>query len=121
MNQSIDVEATTSSEGARTIMGGLAQHSMDLWLLYIRKRMWNATRSASIAVDIPHPPPGYQPNLAQQVSVMHQQYEESLRSAYRERKEMTRDSVVKAYETALERGAGFGQNNHLIWKRYVNY
>ena len=120
-DDTIDVEDATSTDGARTIMGGLAQHSMDLWLLYIRKRSWDAARSAAVSVDIPPPPTGFTPNLPQQVSVLHQQYEESLRGAYRERKEKIRDSVVSAYEVALDRGAGFAQNNHLIWKRYVNY
>ena len=120
-DDTIDVEDATSTDGARTIMGGLAQHSMDLWLLYIRKRSWDAARSAALSIDIPPPPPGFTPNLPQQVSVLHQQYEESLRAAYRERKEKIRDNVVSAYEVALDRGAGFAQNNHLIWKRYVNY
>jgi len=119
--ESIDIEKVTSKDGAHTVIGGMAQHSMDLWLLYIRKRSWDAARSTALEVDVPPPPPGYTPNLPQQVSVLHQQYEESLRAAYRERKEKIRDSVVGAYELALDRGAGFAQNNHLIWKRYVNY
>mmetsp|Transcript_24403 Transcript_24403/g.52609 ORF Transcript_24403/g.52609 Transcript_24403/m.52609 type:complete len:1321 (-) Transcript_24403:368-4330(-) len=126
-SQSITVEHCTSMTGARTIMGGLAQHSMDLWLLYIRKRSWDASRKAALQVDIPYPPPGYTPTdpLAvvgqQQVSVLHQQYEESLRSAYRERKEAVRDTIMSAYELAIDRGAGYALNNHLIWKRFVNY
>ena len=120
-DDSIDVVNTTSLDGARTIMGGVAQHSMDLWLLYIRKRSWDTARSTTLAVDVPPPPTGFTPNLPQQVSVLHQQYEESLRAAYRERKERIRENVVGAYEVALDRGAGFAQNNHLIWKRFVNY
>lgn len=120
-SSSITAEDATLVEGARTVMGGLAQHSMDLWLLYIRKRYWDAARSAAVSVSIPPPPPGFTAGVAQQLSVLHQQYEESLRSAYRERKEKIRDLVTSAYETALDRGAGFAQNNHLIWKRYVNY
>lgn len=125
-SQTITVEHCISTAGARTVMGGLAQHSMDLWLLYIRKRSWDASRRAALDVTVPHPPMGFTPSdpLAvgqQQVSVLHQQYEESLRSAYRERREAVRASILSAYETAIERGAGYAQNNNLIWKRYVNY
>mmetsp|Transcript_1541 Transcript_1541/g.2821 ORF Transcript_1541/g.2821 Transcript_1541/m.2821 type:complete len:1330 (-) Transcript_1541:273-4262(-) len=120
MSSSIDVECATSMDGARTVMGGLCQHSMDLWLLYIRKRSWDAARASASQVAIPPPPMGYMPAAAQ-ASVMHQQYEESLRAAYRERKENIRDAVTKAYETALDRGAGYALNNHLVWKRYVNF
>eukprot|EP00581_Thalassiosira_minuscula_P010174 CAMPEP_0183710292 /NCGR_PEP_ID=MMETSP0737-20130205/6065_1 /TAXON_ID=385413 /ORGANISM="Thalassiosira miniscula, Strain CCMP1093" /LENGTH=1345 /DNA_ID=CAMNT_0025938531 /DNA_START=78 /DNA_END=4115 /DNA_ORIENTATION=+ len=120
-SQSIDAEGAATTAGARTVMGGLCPHSMDLWLLYILKRSWDAARSSAAKVRIPPPPPGFVPGLAQQASVLHQQYEESLRSAYRERKEILRDAMTASYETALERGAGFAQNNHLIWKRYVNY
>ena len=120
-NQSIDVSHATGIDGAKTIMGGLARHSVDLWLLYVRKRSRDAARSAAIEVVIPPSPPGYVPGLAQQPSVLHRQYDDSLRSAYRERKEKIRDVVVKAYEAALDRGAGFSTNNHLIWRRYVNY
>jgi hypothetical protein len=119
--QSIDVSHATSIDGAKTIMGGLARHSVDLWLLYVRKRSRDAARLAAIEVVIPPSPPGYMPGLAQQPSVLHRQYDDSLRSAYRERKEKIRDVVVKAYETAIDRGAGFSTNNHLIWRRYVNY
>lgn len=118
--QLLDVESATSADGARTILGGLCKSSIELWLLYIRKRSWDASRAAGVAIAIPSPPPGYTPNVAQ-VSVIHQQYEESLRVAYRERKEMIREKVVKAYELALDHGAGFAQNNHLMWKRYVNF
>ena len=30
-----------------------------------------------------------------------------------------RDAITKAYETVVDRGAGYALNNHLIWKRYV--
>jgi len=120
-SQSIDAEsAATSIESARTIMGGLCKHSVELWLLFIRKRTWDASHAAAVDIAIPPPPPGYTPGVAQ-VSVMHQQYEESLRSAYRQRIDFIREKVTQAYETALEVGAGFAQNNHLIWKRYVNF
>ncbi|KAL3809771.1 hypothetical protein ACHAXA_011214 [Cyclostephanos tholiformis] len=119
--QMIDVGRATAVDGARTIVGGLARHSVDLWLLYVRWRSRDAARSVSVAVSIPPAPPGYVPGLAQQPSVLHRQYEETLRSAYRDRKEGIRDAVVRAYESALDRGAGFSQNNHLLWKRYVNY
>eukprot|EP00580_Thalassiosira_gravida_P013440 CAMPEP_0201682520 /NCGR_PEP_ID=MMETSP0494-20130426/51659_1 /ASSEMBLY_ACC=CAM_ASM_000839 /TAXON_ID=420259 /ORGANISM="Thalassiosira gravida, Strain GMp14c1" /LENGTH=1348 /DNA_ID=CAMNT_0048166279 /DNA_START=15 /DNA_END=4061 /DNA_ORIENTATION=- len=116
----IDTERATSPDGARTVMGGVCQQSMDLWLLYLRKRSFDAARTSALEVSIPFPPPGYTP-MAAQASVLYQQYEESLRAVYRTRKESMRDSVVAAYETALTRGAGFAQNNHLIWKRYVNF
>ena len=120
-SQSINAEsAATSIDSARTIMGGLCAHSIELWLLFIRKRTWDASRAAAVEVAIPPPPPGYTPGVAQ-VSVVHQQYEESLRSAYRQRIDMIREKVTQAYETALDCGAGFAQNNHLIWKRYVNF
>lgn len=120
-SQSIDAEsAATSIECARTIMGGLCKHSVELWLLFIRKRTWDASRAAAVEIAIPPPPPGYTPGVAQ-VSVMHQQYEESLRGVYRQRIDLIREKVTQAYETALEVGAGFAQNNHLIWKRYVNF
>mmetsp|Transcript_37968 Transcript_37968/g.81124 ORF Transcript_37968/g.81124 Transcript_37968/m.81124 type:complete len:1355 (+) Transcript_37968:106-4170(+) len=116
----IDAELAASVYGARTVLGGLCQHSVDLWLLYVRRRSWDAARFSALEVDIPPPPPGYVPAAAQ-ASVLHQQYEESLRSAYRARRESTRESVATAYETALERGAGFARDNHLVWKRYVNF
>lgn len=120
-SQSIDAEsAATSIDSARTIVGGLCKHSIELWLLFIRKRTWDASRAAAVEIAIPPPPPGYTPGVAQ-VSVIHQQYEESLRSAYRQRIDSIREKVMQAYETALEFGAGFAQNNHLIWKRYVNF
>lgn len=120
-SQLMDAEsAATSIETARTVMGGLCKHSIELWLLFIRKRTWDASRAAAVEIAIPPPPPGYTPNIAQ-VSVIHQQYEESLRSAYRQRIDLIREKVTQAYETALEHGAGFAQNNHLIWKRYVNF
>eukprot|EP00986_Skeletonema_menzelii_P019911 scaffold29560_cov154-Skeletonema_menzelii.AAC.3 len=120
-SQSIDAEsAATSIDSARTIMGGSCKHSIELWLLFIRKRTWDASRAAAVEIAIPSPPPGYTPGVAQ-VSVIHQQYEESLRSAYRQRIDLIREKVTQAYETALECGAGFAQNNHLIWKRYVNF
>lgn len=116
-----DITNATTIDGARSITGGLAPHSIDLWLLYIRKVTRDASRSTSISVPIPSPPPGYIPNAIQQGSVLHQQYDETLKSAYRERKDKLRECITKAYELALEKGAGFAQNNHLIWKRYVNY
>ncbi|KAL7445467.1 hypothetical protein ACHAXH_010081 [Discostella pseudostelligera] len=116
-----DIKNATTIDGARSITGGLAPHSIDLWLLYIRKVTRDASRSTSISVPIPSPPPGYIPNAIQQGSVLHQQYDETLKSAYRERKDKLRECITKAYELALEKGAGFAQNNHLIWKRYVNY
>ena len=120
-SQTIDAEsAATSIDSARTVMGGLCKHSIELWLLFIRKRTWDASRAAAVEIAIPPPPPGYTPGVAQ-VSVIHQQYEESLRSAYRQRIDLIREKVTQAYETALEFGAGFAQNNHLIWKRYVNF
>ncbi|KAK1744823.1 RNA cleavage stimulation factor [Skeletonema marinoi] len=91
-SQTIDAESVaTSIDSARTVMGGLCKHSIELWLLFIRKRTWDASRAAAVEIAIPPPPPGYTPGVAQ------------------------------AYETALEFGAGFAQNNHLIWKRYVNF
>ena len=120
-SQTIDAESVaTSIDSARTVMGGLCKHSIELWLLFIRKRTWDASRAAAVEIAIPPPPPGYTPGVAQ-VSVIHQQYEESLRSAYRQRIDLIREKVTQAYETALEFGAGFAQNNHLIWKRYVNF
>ena len=120
-SQSIDAESVaTSIESARTIMGGSCKHAIELWLLFIRKRTWDASRAAAVEIAIPPPPPGYTPGVAQ-VSVIHQQYEEALRSAYRQRIDFIREKVTQAYETALEVGAGFAQNNHLIWKRYVNF
>eukprot|EP00985_Skeletonema_marinoi_P014296 scaffold7222_cov97-Skeletonema_marinoi.AAC.3 len=120
-SQTIDAEsAATSIDSARIVMGGLCKHSIELWLLFIRKRTWDASRAAAVEIAIPPPPPGYTPGVAQ-VSVIHQQYEESLRSAYRQRIDLIREKVTQAYETALEFGAGFAQNNHLIWKRYVNF
>ena len=118
----IDMECATSTDGARTVLAGRCPHSVDLWLLYVRERTWDASRSAARAAPVPLPPPGYTPTAAGAVaSVLHQQYEESLRSVYRRRKEAIREAVTAAYEAALERGGGFAHNNHLIWKRYVNH
>ncbi len=116
-----NLKNATTTDGARSITGGLAPHSIDLWLLYIRKCTRDASRSTSISVPIPLPPPGYIHNVPQQGSVLHQQYDEALKLAYRERKDKIRECVTNAYELALEKGAGFAQNNHLIWKRYANY
>ncbi|KAL9181328.1 hypothetical protein ACHAXT_010133 [Thalassiosira profunda] len=117
----IDLEGAAVVDGARTVVGGMAQHSVDLWLLYFRRRYWDAARAVCQEVSIPPPPPGFTQNVQQQGSVLHQQYEESLRAAYRERKDKIREKVTAAYETSLDRGAGFAANNHLIWKRFANY
>ncbi|KAL7547368.1 hypothetical protein ACHAWF_010681, partial [Thalassiosira exigua] len=119
--QSIDAESAALPDGARTVLGGIAPHSVDLWLLYVRRRTWDAAREAAEEAPIPPPPPGFARTGGPQASVLHQQYEESLRSAYRDRKDRIREAVSAAYETALSRGAGFARDNHLVWRRYANF
>ena len=119
-DQAATINDATGIDGARTIMGGMQCHSMDLWLLYIQKCTWNSSREASGLYVIPQPPPGYIP-AQHQASVLHQQYEESLRAVYRQRRDHIKSGIVNSYETALSHGAGYAQSNHTIWKRYTNF
>ena len=119
-DQAATINDAISIDGARTILGGLQCHSLDLWLLYIQKCTWNSSREASGLYAIPQPPPGYIP-AQHQASVLHQQYEESLRAVYRQRMDHVKSGIVNSYETALSHGAGYAQSNHTIWKRYTNF
>ncbi|KAL7486418.1 hypothetical protein ACHAW6_012020 [Cyclotella cf. meneghiniana] len=118
-DSSLDAMAATTVTGARTILPRIT-HSIDLWMLYIRKRNWDAIRSACADFPIPPPPVGYTPHITQ-VSVLLQRYEESLRAAYRSRKDAIRDGTQSAYEVALGGGAGFVNENHVVWRSYVAF
>ena len=117
--ESIDALSATTIDGARTIIPQMI-HSAPLWNLYIRKCAWEAAHAASQEYAIPPPPVGYQPNISQ-VSVLLQRYEESLRAAFKGRKDKFWNEVEKAYETALAGGAGFIDQNQTIWKNYTNF
>jgi hypothetical protein len=113
----LDAMCATTPEGAKTVLPGMI-HSVDLWMLYIKKRNWDAAHSVVKEFPIPPPPVGYTPNITQ-VSVLLQRYEESLRGVYRSRKDKIWEGTEKGFEAALDGGAGFMSDNHLIWRQYV--
>ena len=117
--ESIDALSATTIDGAKTIIPQMI-HSASLWNLYIRRCAWEAAHVASQQYTIPPPPVGYQPNITQ-VSVLLQRYEESLRAAFKGRKDKVWNEVEKAYETALAGGAGFIDQNQTVWKNYTNF
>ena len=120
VGDTIDALAATTIEGAKTILPQFI-HSVPLWNVYIRKCHWDAAHSAAAEFVIPPPPVGYQPNITTQVSVLLQRYEESLRIAFKGRREMILTSTEKAFECALAGGAGYLDQNQVIWRNYTNF
>jgi Pre-mRNA 3''-end processing (cleavage and polyadenylation) factor len=87
---------------------GMCSSSVELWLLYIRKRTRDAKRRAlqyhsKLVLDPSTHPPKPVMKLGP------------------EGEDLVRDWVVEAYERALSGGAAFAVNNHLIWKQYLNH
>ena len=115
----LDALSATTVEGAKAVIPRLI-HSMPLWNIYIRKVSWEAAHTAAVEHSIPPPPVGYQPNITQ-VSVLLQRYEESLRAAFKDRKDKILNAIEKAYETALSGGAGYIDLNQLVWRNYTNF
>ena len=119
LGDTLDALSVTTVEGAKAMIPRLI-HSVPLWNIYIRKVAWEAAHTAAMEYGIPPPPVGYQPNITQ-VSVLLQQYEESLRGAFKGRKETILNAIEKAYETALSGGAGYIDLNQVVWRNYTNF
>ncbi|KAL7514054.1 hypothetical protein ACHAXN_011306 [Cyclotella atomus] len=119
LGDALDAMSATTVEGAQCLIPQ-SIHSVPLWNLYIRKRSWNAAHSAAGENAILPPPIGYQPNITQ-VSVLLQRYEESLRAAFKARKERIWNETEKAYECALAGGAGYIDQNQMMWRNYTNF
>lgn len=88
-------------------LSGMCSSSIELWLLYIRKRSRDAKREAlrlhsSQSVDPMNP--------SQPMIKLTPQGEELIRTW-----------ITGAYEAALTNGAAVVYNNHLVWKQYLNY
>lgn len=88
-------------------LAGMCSSSVELWLLYIRKRTRDAKREALLH----HSSQSVDPmNPSQPIIKLTQEGEELIRTW-----------VTGAYETALTHGAAFVYNNHLVWKQYLTY
>ncbi len=93
---------------AMQVLGGMCTSSVELWLLYIRKRTRDAKRQALLS----HSAPSIDPNNPTMKPMI---------KLTPVGEEMIRDWIVGAYETALNNGSAFVFNNHLVWKQYLTY
>jgi hypothetical protein len=102
-----DKEEDTERLEVMETLAGMCSSSIELWLLYIRKRTRDAKREALLH----HSTQSVDPmNPSQPLIKLTQEGEELIRSW-----------VTGAYETALTHGAAFVYNNHLVWKQYLTY
>jgi hypothetical protein len=92
---------------AMETLAGMCSSSIELWLLYIRKRTRDAKREALLH----HSTQSVDPLSPSQ----------PLLKLTQEGEELIRTWVTGAYETALTHGAAFVYNNHLVWKQYLTY
>lgn len=103
----MDDGATSTKMHRDEVLLGMCSSSVELWLLYIRKRTRDAKRKAlqyhaKTVLDAMNPT-------------------KSIMKLSSEGENLIRDAVIAAFETALSKGAAFAVNNHLIWKQYLNY
>lgn len=94
-SQNIDENNTDDKQSISIAaqLGGMCSSSVDLWLLYVRKRSRDASRQAVLNTTV----------------------------ANTEATNLVRQWTVGAYETALSRGAGFAHNNQNFWGKYLSY
>lgn len=110
----MDDTATTAVNHAtspQALLGGMCTSSIDLWLLYIRKRSRDAKRHA-----LQH---HMEPDTNQSQSQQNNQSQ--IPKLTSDGEELIRDWIIGAYETALSNGASFVYNNDIIWKKYLSY
>jgi hypothetical protein len=122
-NESSSLLDDATTNNPQTLLGGMCTSSIELWLLFIRKRSRDAKRHA-LQHHIEQQPDTmsdtsnnntYQPFQQQQQS---QQNQTKITPAG---EDLIRDWIVGAYETALNNGAAFVYNNDIIWKQYLSY
>jgi len=102
------MESSSSSSSSlpspQPLLGGMCTSSVDLWMLYIRKRSRDAKRKA--LQEYIEPNTSNDPNNTK---------------ITQEGEELIRNWITEAYETALNNGASFVHNNDVIWKQYLAY
>jgi len=103
----MEMDDNEQESSAMQILSGMCSSSIELWLLYIRKRTRDAKRQALQYHSTPTIDPS---NPSKNIIKLTQEGED-----------LIRDWIVTAYETALTRGAAFAFNNHSVWKQYLNY
>jgi len=102
-NASIEKDAVSfTSIPPQALLGGMCTSSIDLWLLYIRKRSRDAKRQALLY----HSEPTSTIDKTKLTP---------------EGEDLIRDWIVEAYETALRNGASFVYHNDVIWKHYLTF
>jgi hypothetical protein len=100
-----------SKQSAMQALGGMCSSSIELWLLYIRKRTRDAKREAllhhsTLIPTMDHSNPT-KPSTTIQLN--------------KEGEELIRDWITGAYETVLANGASYVFNNHLVWRQYLGF
>lgn len=96
---------------AKQSLGGMCSSSVELWLLYIRKRTRDAKREALLkhAMLVPTMDPANPTKPMTKIQLN------------KEGEDLIREWITESYEAALENGSAFVFNNHLIWRQYLGY
>jgi|AntRauTorckE5430_2_1112549.scaffolds.fasta_scaffold00204_14 hypothetical protein len=103
----MEMDEDEQESSAMQVLSGMCSSSIELWLLYIRKRTRDAKRQALQYHSTPTMDPM---NPSKNIIKLTQDGEN-----------LIRDWIVTAYETALAHGAAFAFNNHSMWKQYLNF
>ena len=103
----MDTDDDEQEGSAMQVLCGMCSSSIELWLLYIRKRTRDAKRQALQH----HSTPTMDPTNPSR----------NIIKLSKEGEDLIRDWITTAYETAVSHGASFAFNNHLVWKQYLNY
>ncbi len=98
----LDKGESSSLSPPQALLGGMCTSSVDLWLLFIRKRSRDAKRKAL-------------------EDYIERSSDPNNTKITQEGEELIRNWIIEAYETALNNGASFVHNNDAIWKQYLAY
>ncbi len=107
-----DIEtAEDTKQSAMQALAGMCSSSVELWLLYIRKRTRDAKREALL----------HHSTLVPTLDPMNPSKPSTKIQLKKEGEELIRDWITGAYETALNNGASFVFNNHLVWRQFLGF